>query len=163
MPRAFAARLAVLGGIALAPSVGFAQMQHDGNPHSGTPPAALGEVHFPVTCSAEAQAAFDGGMRLQHSFWYQAAGKEFREVRRHDPGCTMAHWGEALSMLTNPYSPPTQANLRQGRVLLEEARASAHAASARAPTSRRCQSCSPATIWRSTAPALGPIGRRWKV
>jgi tetratricopeptide (TPR) repeat protein len=122
MPRAFAARLAVLGGIALAPSVGFAQMQHDGNPHSGNPPAALGEVHFPVTCSAEAQAAFDGGMRLQHSFWYQAAGKEFREVRRHDPGCTMAHWGEALSMLTNPYSPPTQANLRQGRVLLEEAR-----------------------------------------
>ena len=34
----------------------------------------------------------------------------------------MTHWGEALSLLTNPYSPPTQANLRKGRALLDEAK-----------------------------------------
>ncbi|AWN43829.1 hypothetical protein DK389_29045 [Methylobacterium durans] len=33
----------------------------------------LGTVHFPVTCSAEAQAAFDQAMKLQHSFWHTAA------------------------------------------------------------------------------------------
>ncbi|MDF2746390.1 MAG: hypothetical protein K0S98_674, partial [Propionibacteriaceae bacterium] len=26
----------------------------------------LGTVHFPVTCSTQAQAAFDEGMKLQH-------------------------------------------------------------------------------------------------
>jgi hypothetical protein len=54
MPRAFAARLAVLGGIALAPSIGFAQMQHDGHTHAGSPPApaAFGKLHFPIACPA---------------------------------------------------------------------------------------------------------------
>jgi hypothetical protein len=33
----------------------------------------LGKVHFPVTCSDEAQAAFDHAMKLQHSFWHRAA------------------------------------------------------------------------------------------
>jgi hypothetical protein len=64
-----------------------------------------GRVHFPVQCSPEAQAAFDEGMKLQHSFWYQAAGAAFQQVRQRDPGCTMAHWGEALILLTNPVQP----------------------------------------------------------
>jgi hypothetical protein len=94
MPRTFAARLAVLGAIALAPSVGYAQPQHDGHAPAGMPPvpAALGEVHFPTTCSPEAQARFDSAMLLQHSFWYQQAAEAFRNVREADPGCTMAHW-----------------------------------------------------------------------
>src|SRR5918998_451629 len=124
MPRAFVARLAVLGGIALAPSTAFAQTQHDGHAHAGTPPvaAALGVVHFPVACPAAAQAAFDDGVRLQHSFWFDAAGKAFRTARQADPGCTMTHWGEALSLLTNPFSQPTAANLAKGRALLDEAK-----------------------------------------
>jgi hypothetical protein len=124
MPRAFAARLAVLGGIAFAPFTAFAQAQHDGHAHVGTPPAAvaLGVVHFPVACPAAAAAAFDEGMRLQHSFWFDAAGKAFRAARQADPGCTMTHWGEALSLLTNPFSQPTVANLGKGRALLDEAK-----------------------------------------
>jgi hypothetical protein len=124
MPPAFVARLAVLGGIALAPSAGLAQTQHDGHAHAGTPPvaAALGVVHFAVACPAAAQAAFDDGMRLQHSFWFEAAGEAFRTARQADPGCTMTHWGEALSLLTNPFSQPTAANLGKGRALLDEAK-----------------------------------------
>ena len=34
----------------------------------------------------------------------------------------MAYWGEALTLLTNPYSPPSPQNLRAGRALLEEAK-----------------------------------------
>jgi tetratricopeptide (TPR) repeat protein len=124
MPRTFVARLAVLGGIALAPSVGVAQTQHDAHAHAGTPPmaAALGAVHFPVACNPAAQEAFDRGVLLQHSFWFEAAGEAFRAARRADPGCTLTHWGEALSLLTNPFSQPTAVNLRQGRALLEEAK-----------------------------------------
>ncbi|MBV1800415.1 hypothetical protein [Siccirubricoccus sp. G192] len=124
MPRAFVARLAALGGIALAPSLGLSQTQHDGHAHAGTPPAAaaLGKVHFPVACSAAAQAAFDDGMRMQHSFWFEAAGEAFRTARQADSGCTMTHWGEALSLLTNPFSQPTAANLAKGRALLDEAK-----------------------------------------
>lgn len=91
-----------------------------------TPDAAshrvLGTVSFPVACSPAAQADFNHAMLLQHSFWYQVAAEGFRQVRRQDPGCTMAYWGEALTLLTNPYSPPAPQNLRAGRALLEEAR-----------------------------------------
>lgn len=82
---------------------------------------ALGKVHFPVTCSTEAQAAFDEGMKLQHSFWYQVAGDKFKEVLARDPSCVMAHWGQALSLLTNPFSPPSPKNLAEGLAALEKA------------------------------------------
>lgn len=91
--------------------------------HAGADPAPiLGTVNFPVACNEQAQAAFNRGMLQQHSFWYQAAGETFREARRADPGCTMTHWGEALSLLNNPYSPPGPANLREGRELLADAK-----------------------------------------
>lgn len=86
-----------------------------------SPHRVLGTINFPVTCSPTAQADFNHGMLLQHSFWYQVAGEAFRQVRRADTGCTMAYWGEALTLLTNPYSPPSQQNIRQGRALLAEA------------------------------------------
>ena len=122
MPRSLLTRLALLGGVALAPMTGLAA---DGHQHGGgTPPApaALGQVHFAVTCTPEAQAAFDDAMKLQHSFWYQAADEAFADVLQRDSGCVMALWGRALTRLVNPFTPPTAANLRQGRAYLEEAR-----------------------------------------
>lgn len=86
-----------------------------------SPHRVLGTVNFPVTCSPAAQADFNHGMLLQHSFWYQMAGEAFRQVRREDPGCTMAYWGEAVTLLANPYGPPSPQNIRQGRALLAEA------------------------------------------
>src|SRR5918995_6380740 len=61
-------------------------------------------------------------MKLQHSFWYQAAGEAFRQVRERDPTCVMAYWGEAMAHLVNPFTVTTAANLRHGRTLLAEAR-----------------------------------------
>lgn len=124
MPSNLTTRLALLGTVALAPSIGLAQVQHEGHVHTGTAPAAtaLGEVHFPVTCTPEAQAAFDGAMKLQHSFWYQAADEAYAGVLQHDPSCVMALWGRALTRLVNPFTPPTAANLRQGRAYLEDAK-----------------------------------------
>ncbi|MXQ14191.1 hypothetical protein [Microvirga makkahensis] len=61
-------------------------------------------------------------MKLQHSFWYEAAGEAFRRVRDRDPACVMSYWGEAMALLVNPFTVTTSANLRQGRALLDEAR-----------------------------------------
>jgi hypothetical protein len=46
--------------------------------HTGHP--VLGTVHFPVTCTPEAQQAFDHAIKLQHSFWYKAAQDAFADV-----------------------------------------------------------------------------------
>jgi tetratricopeptide (TPR) repeat protein len=82
----------------------------------------LGTVHFPITCTPEAQQAFDAAMKLQHSFWYQAAYDTFSEVLRRDPECVMAYWGMAMTLLTNPFSPPPAQNLADGWAALEQAR-----------------------------------------
>jgi tetratricopeptide (TPR) repeat protein len=81
----------------------------------------LGTVHFPVTCTAEAQQTFDEAMKLQHSFWYQAAHDAFSDVLRSDPECVMAYWGIAMTLLTNPFSPPPVTNLPEGWAALEQA------------------------------------------
>ncbi|MBR0679597.1 hypothetical protein GXW74_03800 [Roseomonas eburnea] len=112
---------AVALGVSLCASPAGSQQQ--GHAHGGAPPSAatLGQVHFPVTCTPEAQAAFDEAMKLQHSFWYQAAAEAFQRVRQRDPNCVMAYWGEALALLVNPFTVTTVANLRAGRALLAEA------------------------------------------
>lgn len=116
-------RLAILGGVALAPCAGLAQARPDEHAHTGTAlaQAALGDVHFPVTCMPDVQSAFDVAMKLQHSFWYQAADEAYADVLRRDPSCVMALWGRALTRLVNPFAPPTVANLQQGRAYIEEA------------------------------------------
>src|SRR3954454_14535098 len=93
-------RWALALGLALSPALGYAQQHQHNHSHTGAPPppAALGTIHFPVSCVPEAQATFDVAMKLQHSFWYQAADQAFQRVLREDPSCVMALWGRALTM-----------------------------------------------------------------
>jgi len=105
--------LPILLGFVAAPA--SAADEHAGHP-------VLGTVHFPVTCTPEAQQAFDEAMKLQHSFWYQAAHDAFSEVLQRDPECAMAHWGIAMTLLNNPFSPPPAQNLADGWAALEQAR-----------------------------------------
>ena len=105
----------------LAPAILFGSFaaaiaQHDHHQHH-----VLGKVHFPVSCSAEAQAHFDEGMKLQHSFWYRESEKKFQDVLRADPACVMAHWGRAMSLLYNPFTAPPAKNLADGLAALQEA------------------------------------------
>ncbi len=80
--------LAFAGLLLIAAPAAAAQDDHAGHHGAGAGHRVLGEVHFPVTCSPEAQARFDRAMLLQHSFWYQQAAAAFRSVREADPGCT---------------------------------------------------------------------------
>jgi len=74
----------------------------------------LGKVHFETSCAPEAAAAFDSGMLYQHSFWYRASQREFKKALAADPGCGIAYWGIALSLLWNPHTAPPVKNLAEG-------------------------------------------------
>lgn len=82
----------------------------------------LGKVHFTTSCSAAAQADFDRGMLYQHSFWYRASQKQFENALAKDPGCAIAYWGVALSLLNNPHSAVPPANLPAGLAAIEKGR-----------------------------------------
>ena len=69
---------------------GWAQHSDHGPPR-GAPPENLGEVNFPVSCSAAAQKDFNRAMALFHSFGFDPAKDSFAEVLEHDPECGMAH------------------------------------------------------------------------
>ncbi len=78
----------------------------------------LGRVHFETSCAPEAAAAFDRGMLYQHSFWYRASQRAFEAALKTDPGCAIAHWGIALSLLWNPHTAPPPKNLAEGAAAL---------------------------------------------
>jgi len=86
----------------------------------------LGQVHFPVSCSAAAQQEFDRGVALLHSFWFDASAKAFTAVTQMDPGCAMGHWGEAMAILFNPNpfaGTPTPKGLQDGCPAVARAKA----------------------------------------
>lgn len=101
--------LAVLLGF--APIGAWAQHPDHHAPDS-MPAEALGDVSFPVSCSAAAQSEFNRAMALFHSFWFTPARESFAKVLESDPECGMAHWGISLMSMGNPFawpgSPDTQ-------------------------------------------------------
>ena len=100
-----------------------AQQSHD---HGASVP-----VHFPISCSANAQAEFDRAVTLLHHMTYPMARQAFERVASIDPRCAMAHWGVAMTLF-QPLWPtrPGPAQLAQGWDAVEKARALA------APTER---------------------------
>ena len=90
-------RLAVFAFFLLMGAGAFA---HQGSHHPDNEKRAtriLGHIDFPTTTqSAEAQAAFIGGMQLLHLFEYDFAELQFRRAHEIDPGFVMAYWGEAM-------------------------------------------------------------------
>src|SRR5215471_9666528 len=78
----------------------------------------LGKVHFATSCSPAAQQQFDRAMLYQHSFWYRSSQRAFEAALKDDPGCAIAHWGIALSLLWNPHTAPPAKNLAEGAAAL---------------------------------------------
>lgn len=74
----------------------------------------VGDVGFPVSCSAEAQQQFTRAVALLHSFWYEEAVKAFTVVAETDPACAMAYWGAAMSNWYPLWYPPSEAALKAG-------------------------------------------------
>src|SRR5207244_10941517 len=59
----------------------------------------LGKVAFPTSCDAKAQAQFERGVAMLHSYWFTEARKVFDAVIAQDPKCAMAYWGLAVNYL----------------------------------------------------------------
>jgi hypothetical protein len=89
--------------------------------------AALGispVVHHAVsTTNAQAQAAFDRGLRLLYAYNGEAAGRAFAGALQIDPHLAMAAWGEALANGTDLNTPLSQAMFAAAQAAALRARA----------------------------------------
>src|SRR4051812_22445740 len=82
----------------------------------------LGKVHFETSCKPDAQKQFDRAILYQHSFWYRASQAAFEDALKADPGCGIAYWGIALSLLWNPHVPTPAKNLAEGAAAIAKGR-----------------------------------------
>src|SRR5204863_6138415 len=91
--------------------------------HHAEPVEKLGKVSFPISCAPGVQAPFERGVALLHSFWYDEAGKQFKEIAGKDPTCAMAYWGEAMSFYHELWDRPDEAHLKRGWELVQKGEA----------------------------------------
>jgi hypothetical protein len=83
--------------LCLAPTVRAQTHHHESE---GVPLEALeklGTVQMPISCASEVNPAFERGVAMLHSFWYEEARKQFISVIATDPSCAMAQWGLAMT------------------------------------------------------------------
>jgi tetratricopeptide (TPR) repeat protein len=74
----------------------------------------LGTVSFPVSCASSVQASFNRGVALLHDFWYEEARPQFERILKSDPGCSMAHWGIAMSLFHQIWDRPDETTMAAG-------------------------------------------------
>jgi tetratricopeptide (TPR) repeat protein len=95
----------------------------------------LGLLSFTITTQSPlAQRYFDQGLRLAYGFNHAEARRAFRTAQKHDPGCAMCFWGEALVLGPNINAPMDAEALAPALAALTSAEQLAHAASAREQT-----------------------------
>jgi hypothetical protein len=104
----------------------------------------LGTVDFPATGAAAAQADFQRGVALLHSFEYDDAATAFRAAQAKDPGFALAYWGEAM---THTHPLWNEQDSAAARAVLRRLGPSPEARAARAATPRE-------RAWLGTAEAL---------
>src|SRR5882724_8473706 len=80
-----------------------------------------GTVDFPVSCAPGAQAEFNRGVALLHSFFYEEARRIFTDVAAKDPTCAMAQWGIAMTWWHPIWTPPTPDEMSAGKAAIEKA------------------------------------------
>ena len=111
-------RLALL---TLALLVAAPALRADEHHEHFNPSEKLGTVSFPTSCDASVQKSLERGVALLHSFWYDEAQRQFKEVVEKDPACAMAYWGEAMSLYHELWSRPSDADLKHGWELMQKA------------------------------------------
>jgi hypothetical protein len=95
----------------------FSLLADEGHSHLA-PGEKLGNVTFPTSCAAGVQKSFERGVALLHSFEYESAENQFKEVAKQDPGCAMADWGQAMSLYHQLWGRPSKPDMKRGSDLL---------------------------------------------
>jgi tetratricopeptide (TPR) repeat protein len=95
-------------------SIAVADDEHDHAHHEDLTATQLGTVDFQVSCNPAVRKAFDRGVALLHSFWYEEAEKDFQEIAAEDPDCGMAHWGIGMSRWHQLWNQPDAEVIREG-------------------------------------------------
>lgn len=112
---------AVFPPLILALSLASLPLAADDDHHHFDPNEKLGTVSFPVSCSASVQKPFERGVALLHSFAYDEARQQFQEIATTDSHCSMAYWGQAMSLYHQLWSRPAEADMKQGWQLIQQA------------------------------------------
>ena len=107
--------------VCIAAAFSGAVADDEGHHHEELTQDQLGTVHFPVSCTPDAQKAFEKGVALLHSFWYEEAEKTFMDVEKRDPHCAMAYWGEAMSLWHQLWNQPDSPTIQRGLAELKQA------------------------------------------
>jgi hypothetical protein len=76
-------------------------------------PAHLGKVYFQTSCSGDAQALFEKGLALLHSFQYTEARQTFEQAQAADGKCAMALWGKAMSRYEQLWQFPSEKQMKE--------------------------------------------------
>jgi hypothetical protein len=98
--------------VLLAPRVFAEEAEQHG--HHAMAGGKMGEITFPISCSAAAQKSFGQAVWILHSFWYEEAVKAFSEITQAEPDCAMGYWGIAMSHWYPLWYPPNAAALKAG-------------------------------------------------
>jgi hypothetical protein len=103
-------------------TIAASAQQHE---HAAAPLEKLGTVAFTNSCNAAAQAPFNRGVALLHSFEFGRAIEAMETTLKADPSCGIAAWAIALSRWSNPFAPGIRsaAQITQGREAVDRARA----------------------------------------
>src|SRR6266550_3621382 len=84
----------------------------------------VGTVKFETSCSPAVQAEFERAVAMLHSFWFSVSTDAFVVIAQKDPGCAMAHWGVAMTLLGTPFAwPPAPKALGDGAAAIARAKA----------------------------------------
>jgi hypothetical protein len=122
--------LAATGSLLLVASC---SPQTDDHQHPAGDPDRIGQVSFPVSCSAASQPRFEKAVAMLHSFWFSASDSAFKSVVADDPNCAMAHWGIAITRMGNPMTraAPSAEAAAEGLAAAERAKELSLSATAR--------------------------------
>src|SRR5215210_7940389 len=76
---------------------------------------SLGTIRFDVSGKEPARAHVIRGVKLLHHMTYTEAEREFTAALAADPGCALAYWGRAMTIV-HPVWPdePNAAELKRG-------------------------------------------------
>ena len=103
-------------------NTGVANARNDVQVNDLSPP--IGQVDFPVSCSAAIRDRFERAVMMLHHMMYAQSEKEFRSIAATEPDCAMAHWGIAMTLF-HPLWPgePTEEELQQGTMAVQKSKA----------------------------------------